>query len=151
MRILGNIIWHVPFQGYLSAFYTFVTGCVMCITIIGIPMGLSLFQLAGFLLAPFSCEMIDDQDLIYLGRRKDGRCTVTKIIYTILKILYFPFGLLGVICATLLMIVEAITLVGIPCAMVWWKIIPTIMNPFGKVCVSRTEADLINTRKYGKF
>ena len=54
MRTLGNILWHIPFLGFLSALGTFLIGGLMVITIIGAPLGLGLIQLSKFLLSPFS-------------------------------------------------------------------------------------------------
>ena len=145
MRTLANIIWHFPFLGFLYSLYLFLIGGLMCITIVGIPMGQSLFQLAQFMLAPFSSEMVDRKDMIYLGRQSQG--TVTKVIYTIFRILYFPFGLLGVVWAVATMIGEAISIIGIPCAIIWAKLLSTVWNPFGKTCVTTSEADIIRTAK----
>ncbi len=63
MRTLGNILWHVPFLGFLSALATFLLGGLLVITIIGAPIGLGLIQLSEFLLTPFSKSMIDKEDL----------------------------------------------------------------------------------------
>lgn len=52
MRTLGNILWHFPFLGFLSALGTFLLGVILLITIIGAPLGLGLIQLSKFLLCP---------------------------------------------------------------------------------------------------
>lgn len=63
MRTLANILWHVPFLGFVAAFKTFLIGGLFVITIIGAPIGLGLIQLSKFLLAPFSSVMISKSDL----------------------------------------------------------------------------------------
>ena len=63
MRTLGNILWHVPFLGFLSALGTFLIGGLLVITVIGAPLGLGLIQLSKFLLTPFSSAMISKKDL----------------------------------------------------------------------------------------
>ncbi len=63
MRTLGNILWHIPFLGFLSAFFTFLIGGLLVITVIGAPIGLGLIQLSKFLLTPFSKSMISKSDL----------------------------------------------------------------------------------------
>lgn len=59
MRTLGNILWHVPFLGFLSALVTFLIGSLFVITVVGAPIGLGLIQLSKFLMAPFSGAMVD--------------------------------------------------------------------------------------------
>ena len=50
--IVLNILW-IIFTGVPMAIFNFVVGCVLCITIIGIPVGLQLFKFAKLSLAPF--------------------------------------------------------------------------------------------------
>jgi uncharacterized membrane protein YccF (DUF307 family) len=54
---LGNIIWFVLF-GWWLALGHFVTGIVLCITIIGIPLGLASFKLIPVSLLPFGREIV---------------------------------------------------------------------------------------------
>ena len=49
MKTLGNILWHVPFLGFLTALGTFLVGGLLVITVIGAPLGLGLIQLSKFL------------------------------------------------------------------------------------------------------
>ncbi|MFA6948098.1 MAG: YccF domain-containing protein [Eubacteriales bacterium] len=50
--LLGNIIW-LLFFGWEIALVDFITGCILCITIIGIPFGKQCFKLAQLALMPF--------------------------------------------------------------------------------------------------
>lgn len=63
MRTLGNIIWHIPYFGFMSAFGVFIMGLLMILTIIGIPVGFGLLQLSKFLFTPFSCAMVDKKEI----------------------------------------------------------------------------------------
>ena len=56
MRILLNILWLI-FGGLLSALGWIVTGCLWCITVVGIPVGLQCFKLASISLDPFGKEI----------------------------------------------------------------------------------------------
>ena len=58
MSFIGNIIW-VVFGGFVMAAAYFVLGIAYCITIIGIPVGLQLFKMAGLSLFPFGREVRD--------------------------------------------------------------------------------------------
>ena len=50
MKTIGNIIW-VVFGGLISAIVLLFEAAFWCITIIGIPIGVKLFQLASFRIA----------------------------------------------------------------------------------------------------
>lgn len=50
--LLGNIIW-LLFFGWEIALCNFIAGCILCITIIGIPFGKQCFKLAQLALMPF--------------------------------------------------------------------------------------------------
>ena len=52
MKLLGNLIWLI-FGGLLWSLALFIIGILCCVTIIGIPMGVQLFKMAGFVLLPF--------------------------------------------------------------------------------------------------
>ena len=56
MKTLGNIIWFI-FGGIEWCIVLFLLGCVYCVTIIGVPVGIQLFKMAGFVLWPFGKEV----------------------------------------------------------------------------------------------
>jgi uncharacterized membrane protein YccF (DUF307 family) len=55
--IIGNIIW-IILCGWWLAIGHVVTGIALCITIIGIPLGLANFKLIPISLAPFGSEIV---------------------------------------------------------------------------------------------
>ena len=58
MRLLGNILW-ILLGGLETAILWFLIGCILCITIIGIPFGTQCFKMAGLTLAPFGRSLSD--------------------------------------------------------------------------------------------
>ena len=44
MRTLGNIIWNIPFLGFVTAALVFLIGLLFVVTIIAAPIGLGLIQ-----------------------------------------------------------------------------------------------------------
>ena len=54
---LGNVIW-VIFAGWWLALGNILTGIAMCLTIIGIPLGLASFKLVPVSLAPLGKEIV---------------------------------------------------------------------------------------------
>jgi uncharacterized membrane protein YccF (DUF307 family) len=64
--LIGNIIWFV-LAGWWLALGHFVTGVLMCLTIIGIPLGLANFKLIPVSLTPFGREIVDLEQARRLG------------------------------------------------------------------------------------
>jgi uncharacterized membrane protein YccF (DUF307 family) len=54
---IGNIIWFVLGGWYLAPLHI-ITGVVLCLTIIGIPLGLANFKLITVSLRPFGREIV---------------------------------------------------------------------------------------------
>ena len=58
VRSIGNVIWFV-LAGWWLAIGHVITGVLMCITIIGIPLGLANFKLIPVSLMPFGRDIVD--------------------------------------------------------------------------------------------
>lgn len=54
---LGNAIWLV-FGGVWLALGHLVAGLLLCITVVGIPLGVASFKMAGLALAPFGKQIV---------------------------------------------------------------------------------------------
>ena len=141
MKTLGNILWHIPFLGFLTALITFLVGGLLVITVIGAPIGLGLIELSKFLLAPFSKAMIDKKDL-----NKDQN-KLWESFGFIIRILYFPLGLFLTIATIFQIAGLFVSLVGIPVALVLAKSLSTYFNPVNKKCVPRAVAEELEQRK----
>ena len=115
MRILGNILW-IIFGGLISALGWIGAGCLWCITIIGIPVGLQCFKLASISLNPFGKE------ICYEGEAVSFLLNVVWFLGggEVLALVNFVFGLL--LC---------ITIIGIPFGKQFFKIAKLSLRPFG--------------------
>jgi uncharacterized membrane protein YccF (DUF307 family) len=141
MRTLGNIIWHIPFLGFLSALWTFLIGGLFVITLIGAPIGLGLIQFSRFLLTPFTMSMIPKSEL------KPNQNPLWRFFQIIIRILYFPVGLVLAVIVVFQIAGLFLSIVGIPVAMVLAKSLGTFFNPVNKICVPVEVVDEINYRK----
>ena len=56
--LIGNVIWFV-LAGWWLALGHVITGVLMCLTIIGIPLGLANFKLIPVSLTPFGRDIVD--------------------------------------------------------------------------------------------
>jgi len=57
LSVVGNILWFV-LAGWWLALGHLLTGILLCITIIGIPLGVASFKMAGAALVPFGKEIV---------------------------------------------------------------------------------------------
>lgn len=57
LSVVGNILWFVLAGWWLALLHLF-TGILLCITIIGIPLGVASFKMAGGALVPFGKEIV---------------------------------------------------------------------------------------------
>ena len=110
-------------------------------------MGLGWLQFAKFLLAPHTSAMVPKSDLALLTGKNQG--TAMKTYSLIIRILYFPFGLVASLGAIGMTVGYCITIIGIPSGLVWARSLSTIFNPVNKVCVPRSVAEEIERIKAG--
>jgi uncharacterized membrane protein YccF (DUF307 family) len=68
--VIGNVIWFT-LAGWWLAIGHLVTGVLMCLTIIGIPLGLANFKLIPVSLTPFGREIVDLDEAERLGLSTD--------------------------------------------------------------------------------
>ena len=57
MSTIGNILWFL-FGGLIGGLAWVLAGCLWCITIIGIPVGLQCFKFASLAFFPFGKEVV---------------------------------------------------------------------------------------------
>ena len=132
MRALGNLLWHFPFFGFLSALYMFFWGAIFTVTIIGAPIGAGLFELGKLYLFPFGQTMTDASKLhTELSQNK-----VWRVWGWIALIFWLPFGVLAAIGLALQAFAACLTIIGIPVGVAAAKSIGTVFNPVGKKCIS---------------
>ena len=115
MRILGNILW-IIFGGLVSCLGWAITGCLWCITIIGIPIGKQCFKLAGLSLVPFGKEVTYEGGAVSL----------------LVNIFWIIFGGFEMALGNFLWgCILCITIVGIPFGKQFFKLAKLSLAPFG--------------------
>ncbi len=140
MRTLGNILWHFPLFGFVTASIVYVLGLILTATVIALPIGFGLIELGKFLFAPFSHTMINRSQL-NLEQSK-----LWKTYSTLIMIVYFPFGIVLFFLAVVQVLALFTSIIGIPVAIVVAKSIGTLFNPVNKMCVHWTILDELNRR-----
>lgn len=115
MSCLGNILWFV-FGGLISGLSWALTGCLWCITIVGIPVGLQCFKFAALSFFPFGKEVE------YGG---GAMSLVVNIIWLLVS--GIPLAVEHAVLGGLL----CITIVGIPFGLQFFKLAKLALMPFG--------------------
>ena len=119
MSILGNILWFV-FGGAISGLSWCLAGVLWCISIVGIPVGIQCFKIAGLTFFPFGKEVI------YGGGAGSLLLNVFWIILSGLPLAleHLVFG--AILC---------VTIVGIPFGLQQFKLAKLALMPFGSEVV----------------
>lgn len=115
MGCLGNFLWFV-FGGFISGLSWALIGCLWCITIIGIPVGMQCFKLAGISFFPFGKEVV------YGG---GAGSLLLNIIWLLVS--GIPLAIESAVMGALL----CITIIGIPFGLQHFKIAKLALMPFG--------------------
>lgn len=117
MKTLGNVLWLI-FGGIFWSVGLFLGGIVSCISIIGIPVGLQQFKMAGFVLWPFGKTVC--------SVNPSGFKSVLNVIWAILCGWEYALGF----CLTGLLL--CITIIGIPFGKQYFKMAGFILFPLGR-------------------
>lgn len=119
MSILGNILWFV-FGGAISGLSWCLAGVLWCISIVGIPVGIQCFKIAGLTFFPFGKEVV------YGGGAGSLLLNVFWIILSGLPLAleHLVFG--AILC---------VTIVGIPFGLQQFKLAKLALMPFGAAVV----------------
>ena len=115
MRIILNILW-IVFGGLISALGWLLTGCLWCITVVGIPVGVQCFKLSSISLNPFGKEVV------YEGGAGSFLLNILWLIFSGWELALTNFLLGCILC---------ITIIGIPWGKQYFKIAKVALAPFG--------------------
>ena len=115
MKLIGNILWFL-LEGLWLALVWFFAGIVMCITILGIPLGIQCFKISGFVLFPFG------KQIQYGGGA--GRF-ILNLIWIVL------FGWELALASVMMGLLWCLTIVGIPFGFQSFKLAKLAFMPFG--------------------
>jgi len=140
MRTLGNILWHFPFFGFVSAALYWLFGALLTVTVVAAPIGIGLMEYGKFLFAPFSRAMVRKADL------NAKQNTVWATYSAIVMVLYFPFGLVFAAISVIQVALLFVSIIGIPVAIVIAKSLSTALNPVNKKCVPSAVAEELERR-----
>jgi uncharacterized membrane protein YccF (DUF307 family) len=121
MGTLGNVLWIFLGGGFFLGLAYAFGALLLCLTIVGIPLGVQVFKLAGYAFLPFNKRVVD---------RASG---VGGAFYMVLNVGWFLFFGVGLALTHLFYaLICAVTVVGLPFAYAHLKLALLAIRPFGK-------------------
>ncbi len=120
MKFLGNLIWFI-FGGFVGGLGWLLAGIVWSITIVGIPIGVQCFKLAGLSFWPFGKEVVYSDSSVSM---------LVNLIWLIISGL--PLAITHILSGLFLYV----TIIGIPFGKQSFKLAKLALMPFGARVVS---------------
>ncbi|MCL1797743.1 MAG: YccF domain-containing protein [Eggerthellaceae bacterium] len=114
-NILLNILWFI-FAGFWQGITWIAIGCLWCITVLGIPIGLQCFKMAGLAFLPFG-KTVD-----YGGGAPSLLLNILWVIFGGFVLAFEAFFNGLILCATI---------IGIPFGLQCFKQAKLALMPFG--------------------
>ena len=141
MRTLGNILWHFPFFGFVTAIFYWLLGLLLTVLVVTAPLGLGLH---GVRQVPVRAvrPRHGQQD----GPEGRAERRVARL-FDHHHDSDLPFGLIFVVLSAVQVFVSCISIIGIPVALVIAKSLGTVLNPVNKVCVPSSVRDELARRQ----
>lgn len=130
MNILLNILWLI-LGGFFSAVSWIVASVILCLTIIGIPWARATFTIGIMTLWPFGSKMVSRESTT-------GEDLGTGALGMLGNIIWFVFAGWWLFLSHLVLALGmAITIIGIPFALQYWKLAKLSLAPIGKDIVEK--------------
>ena len=128
IRLVLNLLWFA-FGGWLSGLLWLLAGCLLALTIVGLPWSAAAFRIAGFAFWPFGKEVVDRR---LLGERDAG----TGCLGVGLNVIWFVLaGWYLALTHVLIALAEAVTIIGIPFALKDLQLAGLALAPVGRTVV----------------
>lgn len=145
MKQVGNVLWHFPFFGFISASIAYILGLLLVALVITAPLGLGLMEIGKMLFAPYTRELVDEK-LLKSYKEKEHNDAWDKY-KTIIKIIWFIPGFFLFLATFFQGLFLCITIIGIPVGLVAIKTSFAYLNPIGKKCVDKVIKDELDRRE----
>lgn len=131
MAFIGNLLWFIFGGGLPLGLSWLLVGCAWCITVVGIPIGIACFRIAGFAFFPFGKELVPAE---WVGEKRITGTALVNFFWCVFS------GLWLAIAHVLVGIADCLTIIGIPFGIANFKIAGAAFAPLGKRAVSKALA-----------
>ncbi|MBT3379911.1 MAG: YccF domain-containing protein [Lentisphaerae bacterium] len=121
--LLGNILWFILGGGLFAWLAWMILGCVLAITVVGIPFSVAAFRIARFAAFPFGKRLVDAQ---MVGDDRITGTALANILWIVLAGLWLAIAhlLTGISCC--------LSIIGIPFGLAHFKLAMVSFAPLGK-------------------
>lgn len=123
MILFLNLLWFVIGGGFAAGIAWLFVGCILAITVVGIPFAVAAFRVAGFAAWPFGRTLVDARSVGEEPIVGTGACNVLWIIFA---------GVWLWILHVLVGIAYCVTIIGIPFGFAHFRLAAVSFAPLGK-------------------
>jgi uncharacterized membrane protein YccF (DUF307 family) len=123
MSFLLNVLWFVIGGGFVAGLAWLALGCLLALTIVGMPFAIAAFRIAGFAAWPFGRTLVDVRDL---GERPIVGTEVANVLWVIVA------GIWLWISHVVAGIGYCCTIIGIPFGFAHFRLAAVSFAPLGK-------------------
>jgi uncharacterized membrane protein YccF (DUF307 family) len=127
MTLLLNILWFVIGGGFVAGIAWLLLGCLLAITVVGIPFAFAAFRIAGFAAFPFGRTLVDARTLGEDTMVGTGIANLFWIVFA---------GIWLWISHVLAGIAYCVTIIGIPFGFAHFRLAAVCFAPLGKRAVA---------------
>lgn len=128
MTSILNILWFIFGGGFIAWLLWILLGCLLFITVIGIPFGYAAFRIANFAAFPFGKELVDSRTL---GEERVAGTSFANFLWIILAGIWLAIS--HIFCGVSL----CVTIIGIPFGFAHFKLAGVCFAPLGKKAVPK--------------
>ncbi len=128
MILILNILWFIFGGGFLAWLLWILLGCLLFITVVGIPFAYAAFRIAGFAAFPFGKELVDGR---IMGEQRVVGTSLANFLWIVLA------GIWLAVSHIVAGISLCLTIIGIPFGFAHFRLAGVCFAPLGKTPVSR--------------
>ncbi len=121
--IILNILWFIFGGGFFAWLLWMFLGCVLMLTVVGIPFGFAAFRIAGFSAFPFGRKLVDVRDM---GQERVFGTGLANFLWIVLAGIWLALS--HIIAGVSL----CLTIIGIPFGLAHFKLAMVCFAPLGK-------------------
>ncbi len=126
MAFLLNILWFILGGGAVACILWLLLGCLLFITVVGIPFAYAAFRIAGFVAFPYGRQLVDSRAA---GGKRIVGTGLANFLWIILA------GVWLAISHILAGISLCLTIIGIPFGFAHFRLAGVCFAPLGKKAV----------------
>ena len=123
MTLLLNLLWFVIGGGFVAGLAWLTLGCLLALTVVGLPFAIAAFRIAGFAAWPFGRTLVDVREL---GERPIVGTEIANVLWVVFA------GIWLWISHVVAGVGYCVTIIGIPFGYAHFRLAAVSFAPLGK-------------------